>query len=241
MSGFAYIVTRGGVREASPSRSAGRAPRLRVDPPDHQRRTRQALADDDRRTVAVCHRGADRARDSAALRRGGRRRGDQPARAVVRQRRTAPTRSPRSASVRGAAAVISVTRQPLDALDAASARDRDGRDPRSGRPDRRRWRGAITEELDPVVADLGDSLDECEEQIDGAPRLRAAPQGQPGARARRSAIAASSIPSARRSKSSRRCRCDWLSDDDRLHISAPPPIARRAWPRSWKASANAPR
>ncbi len=77
---------------------------------------------------------------------------------------------------------------------------------------------AITEELDPVVAELGDSLDDCEEQLDA--------QHAFGLRRKVNAVRARAI-GYRRFLTPQRAAleklstlpCAWLNDDDRLHLS----------------------
>ncbi|MBX9795341.1 CorA family divalent cation transporter [Sphingomonas sp.] len=64
-----------------------------------------------------------------------------------------------------AARVISVTRRPMTAVAVVEARVREGHihDPGDLIAE---LASAITEELDPEVAELGDTLDDCEEQLD---------------------------------------------------------------------------
>jgi len=114
--------------------------------------------------------------------------------------------------------VISLTRKHLIALDAVERAVADGqvRDPGDLIT---AFATAITEDLDPEVAELGDSLDDCEERLDaehvfelrrGVTRVRVqainyrrflAPQ-----RAALEKLA--TLPGA------------WLADDDRLHVAA---------------------
>ena len=79
---------------------------------------------------------------------------------------------------------------------------------------------AITDDLDPDVAELGDDLDDCETQLDADKvfELR-----RTVTRVRVAVDRLSPLPRARsapRSKSSRRCRSTGCDDDDRLHLSA---------------------
>lgn len=78
---------------------------------------------------------------------------------------------------------------------------------------------AITEELDPVVADLGDSLDDCEEQIAArhAFELRRMVN-----RVRSQAIGFRRFLNPQRAALEKLAAIpsDWLSDDDRLHLAA---------------------
>ncbi|TGX54686.1 zinc transporter ZntB [Sphingomonas gei] len=78
---------------------------------------------------------------------------------------------------------------------------------------------AITEELDPVVADLGDSLDDCEEQIATGHlfQLRRVVN-----RTRSQAIGFRRFLNPQRAALERLAGIpgDWLGDDDRLHLSA---------------------
>jgi zinc transporter len=78
---------------------------------------------------------------------------------------------------------------------------------------------AITEELDPVVAELGDSLDDCEEQIAtrGAFRLRLRVN-----RVRTTAIGYRRFLYPQRAALEKLAALpgDWLDDTDRLHLNA---------------------
>jgi zinc transporter len=132
--------------------------------------------------------------------------------------------------------VISVTRLPLDAVDIARAAAEAG-DVRDAGDLIATLAEAITEQLDPQVADLGDSLDSCEEQLDArqAFELRKKVNVVP----RQSLIAVFSIRSAWHWRSWRPCpSAGWATTTG--CTSAAPPIAPRAWPRNWRASANAP-
>lgn len=114
--------------------------------------------------------------------------------------------------------VISVTRLPLDALDAArkameAGQIRDAGDLIAT------LAGAITEQLDPEVAQLGDSLDDCEEQLDprAAFDLRRSVN-----RVRRQAIGYRRFLYPQRVALEKLAGLPvtWLSDEDRLHIGA---------------------
>lgn len=114
--------------------------------------------------------------------------------------------------------VISVTRLPLDALDAArkaitAGQIRDAGDLIAT------LATAITEQLDPHVALLGDSLDDCEEQLD--PRAAFDLRRSVSA-ARRKAIGYRRFLYPQRVALEKLAGLPvaWLSDEDRLHISA---------------------
>lgn len=114
--------------------------------------------------------------------------------------------------------VISVTRLPLDALDAArtaiaAGQVRDAGDLIAT------LATAITEQLDPHVAQLGDSLDDCEEQLD--PRA-AFDLRRSVSQARRKAIGYRRFlyPQRVALEELAGLPVKWLSDEDRLHISA---------------------
>ncbi|MBA4761956.1 CorA family divalent cation transporter [Sphingomonas sp.] len=114
--------------------------------------------------------------------------------------------------------VISVTRLPLDALDAArkameSGQIRDAGDLIAT------LATAITEQLDPQVAQLGDSLDDCEEQLD--PRA-AFDLRRTVSRVRRQAIGYRRFLYPQRTALEKLAglAVTWLSDEDRLHIAA---------------------
>ncbi len=78
---------------------------------------------------------------------------------------------------------------------------------------------AITEELDPVVADLGDSLDDCEEQITSGHAFELRRMVN---RARSQAIGLRRFLNHQRAALEKLAAMpnDWLGDDDRLHLSA---------------------
>ena len=78
---------------------------------------------------------------------------------------------------------------------------------------------AITEELDPVVAELGDSLDDCEEQISGH---RAFELRRMVNKVRVQAIGYRRFLNPQRAAIEKLAGLpgDWLREDDRLHLSA---------------------
>ena len=114
--------------------------------------------------------------------------------------------------------VISVTRLPLDALDAARAAMAAGQIRDAGDLIAT-LATAITEQLDPHVAQLGDSLDDCEEALD--PRAAFDLRRSVSA-ARRQAIGYRRFLYPQRIALERLAGLPvvWLSDEDRLHVSA---------------------
>lgn len=114
--------------------------------------------------------------------------------------------------------VISVTRLPLDALDAARAAMEAGQIRDAGDLIAT-LATAITEQLDPHVAQLGDSLDDCEEQLD--PRAAFELRRSVSA-ARRKAIGYRRFLYPQRVALEKLAGLPvaWLSDEDRLHINA---------------------
>jgi zinc transporter len=114
--------------------------------------------------------------------------------------------------------VYSMTRKPLNALDPVRTQVETGAimDPGDLIA---AIAQAITEELDPVVADLGDSLDECEEQIASKQvfELRRSVN-----RARTQAIGYRRFINPQRAALERLATLpiEWLRDDDRLHLNA---------------------
>ncbi|MCR5870533.1 MULTISPECIES: CorA family divalent cation transporter [unclassified Sphingomonas] len=116
------------------------------------------------------------------------------------------------------ARVISVTRLPLDVLDTARAAMEAGRISDAGDLIAT-LASAITEQLDPEVAQLGDSLDECEEQLD--PRA-AFDLRRNVSRVRRRAIGYRRFLYPQRAALEKLAGLPvtWLSDEDRLHVSA---------------------
>ncbi|QDX26859.1 zinc transporter ZntB [Sphingomonas suaedae] len=116
------------------------------------------------------------------------------------------------------ARVISVTRLPLDALDAAREAIEAGQISDAGDLIAT-LAGAITEQLDPEVAQLGDSLDDCEEQLD--PRM-AFDLRRNVNHVRRQAIGYRRFLYPQRVALEKLAglAVAWLSDEDRLHIGA---------------------
>ncbi|MEG3181791.1 CorA family divalent cation transporter [Sphingomonas sp. LT1P40] len=114
--------------------------------------------------------------------------------------------------------VISVTRLPLDALDAARAATEAG-SIRDAGDLIAVLASTITGQLDPQVADLGDSLDDCEEQLDGRRAFELRRQVN---HARRTAIGYRRFlyPQRVALETLATLPVRWLSDEDRLHISA---------------------
>ncbi len=114
--------------------------------------------------------------------------------------------------------VVSVTRLPLDALDAARAAIAAGQIRDAGDLIAT-LATAITEQLDPHVAQLGDSLDDCEEQLD--PRAAFELRRSVSA-ARRKAIGYRRFLYPQRVALEKLAGLPvaWLSDEDRLHINA---------------------
>ncbi len=116
------------------------------------------------------------------------------------------------------ARVISVTRLPLDALDAGRAAIEGGQISDAGDLIAT-LAGAITEQLDPEVAQLGDSLDDCEEQLDARVAFDLRRNVN---RVRRQAIGYRRFLYPQRVALEKLAGLPvaWLSDEDRLHIGA---------------------
>lgn len=114
--------------------------------------------------------------------------------------------------------VISVTRRPMPAIDTVARCVRDGRirDPGDLIAE---LATAITEELDPEVAELGDALDDCEEQLDAA---RVFELRRQVTKVRVTAIGYRRFLSPQRTAIEKLAGLpvSWLCDDDRLHLSA---------------------
>ncbi|MGK6318469.1 zinc transporter ZntB [Sphingomonas sp. DT-204] len=115
-----------------------------------------------------------------------------------------------------AGTVYSVTRRPFNALDEVRKLVADGMvaDPGDLIAE---FAVAITAELDPLVADLGDSLDECESKLEahGAFELR-----RRVTRIRIDAIGYRRFLFPQRTALEKLAAlpCDWLHDDDRQHL-----------------------
>jgi zinc transporter len=114
--------------------------------------------------------------------------------------------------------VISVTRLPLDAIDAARAAVTAGAVLDAGDLIAT-LADSITRQLDPEVADLGDSLDACEEQLDAH---QAFEMRRKVNAARRTAIGYRRFlyPQRIALENLAALPVRWLRDDDRLHIAA---------------------
>lgn len=114
--------------------------------------------------------------------------------------------------------VISVTRKHLIATDTVEGDVRDGqvRDPGDLVT---AFAGAITADLDPVVADLGDDLDDCEQGLDTA---RVFELRRNVTRVRIEAINYRRFLAPQRIAIERLAQLpgDWLGDDDRAHLAA---------------------
>jgi zinc transporter len=217
MSGFAFVVTRQGVREAAPE-AAVRARRGFV-------WIHLANRDDHVQAWLRDTAGLERFVIDALTALETRPRCDQVDGGVVLNLRGKTQAEMQSsdplASVRLFAdgnRVISVTRLPLDAIAATRAAMTAGTIRDAGDLIAT-LAGAITQQLDPEVADLGDSLDACEEQLDARAAFELRRQVNA---ARRTAIG------YRRFLYPQRIALDnlaalpvrWLGDDDRLHIAA---------------------
>lgn len=113
--------------------------------------------------------------------------------------------------------VISVTRKPLLALDQVIA-DVEGGEADDPGDLITAFATAITEDLDPEVADLGDMLDDCEADLDANKvfELR-----RHVARVRVEAIRYRRFLAPQRAALEKLAAlpCDWLEDDDRLHLA----------------------
>lgn len=114
--------------------------------------------------------------------------------------------------------VFSVTRKPLSAMAAVRAEVEAGRilDPGDLIAEIAQQ---ITEELDPMVADLGDSLDDCEEQIASRHAFELRRRVN---RTRSQAIGYRRFMVPQRIALEKLATLpgEWLRDDDRLHLSA---------------------
>lgn len=217
MSGFAYVVGRTGVRETSPSEAlAVRRGFVWIHLTSREEEVQHWLLDTAR---------LDRFVIEALTALETRPRCDQVDGGAVLNLRgmthAAMQSSDPLASIRLFAAgtrVISVTRLPLDALDAARRAMEAGAVLDAGDLIAA-LAGAITEQLDPEVADLGDSLDACEEQIEARQAFELRRKVN---HARRTAIGYRRFLYPQRVALEKLAALPvrWLSDDDRLHISA---------------------
>lgn len=217
MSGFAYVVTRSGVRETTPE-DAVRARRgfvwLHLTNRDDSVQTwlRDTAGLEpfvvDALTALETRPRCDQVDGGAVLNLRGKTHAEMQA-------------SDPLASVRLFAdgdRVISVTRLPLDAIDVARAATMSGAVHDAGDLIAT-LADAITRQLDPEVADLGDSLDMCEEQLDArnAFELRRKVNAD-----RRTAIGYRRFlyPQRIALENLAALPVRWLHDDDRLHIGA---------------------
>lgn len=217
MSGFAYVVTRTGVRETSPAEAlTARRGFVWIHLTSREEEVQHWLLDTAR---------LDRFVIEALTALETRPRCDQVGGGAVLNLRGMTQATMQSsdplASIRLFAAgtrVISVTRLPLDALDAARRAIEAGAVLDAGDLITV-IAGAITEQLDPQVAELGDSLDACEEQIEAREAFELRRKVN---HARRTAIGYRRFLYPQRTALEKLATLPvrWLSDDDRLHISA---------------------
>lgn len=217
MSGFAYVVTRTGVRETSPAEAlTARRGFVWIHLTSREEEVQHWLLDTAR---------LDRFVIEALTALETRPRCDQVDGGAVLNLRGMTQATMQSsdplASIRLFAAgtrVISVTRLPLDALDAARRAIEAGAVLDAGDLITV-IAGAITEQLDPQVAELGDSLDACEEQIEAREAFELRRKVN---HARRTAIGYRRFLYPQRTALEKLATLPvrWLSDDDRLHISA---------------------
>ncbi|MDG5488326.1 zinc transporter ZntB [Sphingomonas sp. BGYR3] len=114
--------------------------------------------------------------------------------------------------------VISVARLPMNSIDAVCAEVQAGEIKDAGDLIAA-FADAITAELDPVVVDLGDELDDCEEGIDQH-RLFALRRAVGRARARAIGYRRFLAPQRDALERLAALPADWLAEDDRLHLAA---------------------
>ncbi|SFP95869.1 zinc transporter ZntB [Sphingomonas rubra] len=114
--------------------------------------------------------------------------------------------------------VISVTRKPMIAVSTVKAEVAAGHVADPGDLITA-FAAAITTDLDPDVADLGDQLDDCEEQLDAS---RVFELRRTVSKVRIAAIAYRRFLTPQRAALEKLAALpgDWLGDDDRLHIAA---------------------
>lgn len=217
MSGFAFVVTRGGVRETTPEAAVGtRRGFVWIHLTNRDDHVQAWLRDTarldhfviDALTALETRPRCDQVDSGAVLNLRG-------------KTKTAMEASDPLASVRLFASgdrVISVTRLPLDAIDVARTAIAAGAIHDAGDLIAA-LAGAITQQLDPEVADLGDSLDACEEQLD--PR-QAFELRRKVNNVRRTAIGYRRFlyPQRIALENLAGLPMRWLQDDDRLHIAA---------------------
>lgn len=113
--------------------------------------------------------------------------------------------------------VISVTRKPLQALSPVKALVQAGsaNDPGDLIA---AMATTITEQLDPDVADLGDTLDNCEEQLE-MPRIFEVRRIVTHARARAIGYRRFLSPQRTAIEKLAALPCNWLAEEDRLHLN----------------------
>ncbi|QBM76874.1 zinc transporter ZntB [Sphingomonas sp. AAP5] len=114
--------------------------------------------------------------------------------------------------------VISVTRRSLTAVDDVTKQIEGGtiRDPGDLIAE---FAVAITEELDPEVADLGDSLDDCEADLD-ADKVFVLRRNVTKVRVAAIGYRRFLTPQRAALEKLASLPCDWLQDDDRLHLAS---------------------
>lgn len=114
--------------------------------------------------------------------------------------------------------VISVTRRSVNAIDDVVKQIEGGkiRDPGDLIAE---FAVAITEELDPEVADLGDSLDDCEADLD-ADKVFVLRRGVTKVRVAAIGYRRFLTPQRAALEKLASLPCDWLQDDDRLHLAS---------------------
>ncbi|WP_010184502.1 zinc transporter ZntB [Sphingomonas sp. PAMC 26605] len=114
--------------------------------------------------------------------------------------------------------VISVTRRSVTAVDDVVKQIEGGtiRDPGDLIAE---FAVAITEELDPEVADLGDSLDDCEADLD-ADKVFVLRRGVTKVRVAAIGYRRFLTPQRAALEKLAALPCDWLQDDDRLHLNS---------------------
>jgi zinc transporter len=114
--------------------------------------------------------------------------------------------------------VISVARLPMTSIDAVCAEVKAGRVKDAGDLIAA-FADAITAELDPVVVDLGDELDDCEEGLDQR-RLFALRRAVGRTRARAIGYRRFLAPQRDALERLAALPAAWLAEDDRLHLAA---------------------
>lgn len=115
--------------------------------------------------------------------------------------------------------VFSVSRTHLVATDAVEAAVRGGDAVRDPGDLIAAFAAAITSDLDPLVAELGDSLDDCEEQL-SADRIFELRRGVSAVRVRAIGFRRFLHPQRAALEKLATLPGDWLEEDDRLHLAA---------------------